>query len=189
VPLTPTVPDLPLSRRAALVTVALTPLAACTAEEKPRSGRRSQEPSEADPEVDPDVAVAAAALADHRALLDRLRATQERHRGLDRLLDPLAARHQEHVDVLAEAVPPEAAPSPPIRPASPTARPRVVPRDARRAVDRLVRAERALCTATKRHAFAARSGAFARVLGSMAAAAAQHAVVLETAPAPPAVRR
>lgn len=196
-PPTPTAPGPPLSRRAALVTVALTPLAACTAEEGPRFGRRSQGRPETDPEssprrdpeVDPDVAVAAAALADHRAMLDWLQATRERHRTLDRLLDPLAARHRQHVDVLGEAVPPEATPSPRSQPASPTAPPLVVPRDVRRAVDRLVRAERALCTSTKRHAFAARSGAFARVLGSMAAAAAQHAAVLEATPAPPTVRR
>jgi hypothetical protein len=185
VPLTPTAPGLPLSRRAALATVALTSLAACTADEKSRSGRQSPQP----PEVDPDVAVAAAALADHRAMLEQLRATQERHRGLDRLLGPLASAHQRHVDVLAQAVPVGTAPSPPRRPASATTAPPAVPRDARRAVNRLVGAERALCTATKRHAFAARSGAFARVLGSMAASAAQHAVVLETTPAPQAGRR
>jgi len=45
----------------------------------------------------------------------------------------------------------------------------------------VARAERELGTTLKRHAFKAESGAFARVLGSMAAAAAQNAAVLDTA--------
>lgn len=53
-----------------------------------------------------------------------------------------------------------------------------VPRNPRRALRRLVLAEQDLATRTKQQAFKAQSGAFARVLGSMAASAAQHAAVL-----------
>lgn len=184
-PSTPTVPGLPWSRRAAMATVALAPLAACTADDRPLTRRRRERP-----EVDPDVAVAAAALAGHRRVLDQVRATQRRHRDLDRLLEPVALAHEAHVEVLAEAVPPEATSAPRGTPPSPLpSEPAAVPRDARRALTRLVQAEQALSTATKRHAFGVQSGAFARVLGSMAAAAAQHAVVLETLPARTAGRR
>jgi hypothetical protein len=59
-----------------------------------------------------------------------------------------------------------------------------VPGDRARALRQVVTAERDLALATKRHAFRAQSGAFARLLGSMAAAAAQQEAVLATAPVP-----
>lgn len=53
-----------------------------------------------------------------------------------------------------------------------------VPRDPGHAVRRLARQEDRLSLANKRASFAAGSGAFARLLASMAAAAAQQSVVL-----------
>jgi hypothetical protein len=53
-----------------------------------------------------------------------------------------------------------------------------VPRRPREALAAVAASEHRLSLATKQHAFAAESGAFARVLASMAAAAAQHSAVL-----------
>ncbi len=74
---------------------------------------------------------------------------------------------------------PSASPSasPSVSPSvSPSSEP--VPRDPRRAVHRLARHEDELSLFDKQQAFSARSGAFARLLASMAAAAAQQAVTL-----------
>ncbi|MGA9748785.1 MAG: hypothetical protein WBQ50_15105, partial [Nocardioides sp.] len=56
-----------------------------------------------------------------------------------------------------------------------------VPRDRRRAVLDLAGHEDSLALVDKRSAFAAESGAFARVLASMGAAAAQQAAALRAA--------
>jgi hypothetical protein len=58
-----------------------------------------------------------------------------------------------------------------------------VPASPGAALAALAREEERLSQVGKRSAFAAESGAFARVLASMAAAAAQHAVALNTAAA------
>lgn len=188
-----------LSRRTALAALAAAAgggLAACTAGGEGPS-RRQAAPSTAQPQLDPDVVVAADALEAQSAVLELVRATAERHPRLRGPLAPVLAAHEAHVALLADA-----APEAPVGSAAATAsgspspaasdgpfpeargdRRTPVPREPARALQRLVAAEQELATTTKRHAFRAQSGAFARVLGSMAAAAAQHAVVLGTGPA------
>jgi hypothetical protein len=178
-----------LTRRAALAAAAglcAGALVGCTQQGDRRRGRRGEEPPEpVEPRVDPDVAVAAEALANQRQVLDLLAATEERHPGLARRLAPVVAAHEAHASLLADAVPPDVAAEPTTSPTtspSPTDGPGSgrsrVPRNRARALGRVVAAERELATATKQHAFRARSGGFARLLGSMAAAAAQHESVL-----------
>jgi hypothetical protein len=97
--------------------------------------------------------------------------------------------HAAHVDLLADAAPdgpsPSAAASPSDSP-SPSADtgPGRVAQDPGRALRALARHEDELSLADKRSAFSAESGSFARVLGSMAAAAAQQATVLRAAQVP-----
>lgn len=172
-----------MSRRAALAVLAAAAagaVAGCTpAREQHRVRRRHVEAK-----VDPDVAVAADALAGQKAVLELIAATQERHKGLAQVLTQPLTTQQAHVAVLARAVPDDVSPSPSTSPSpspsGPDRRTRV-PGDPARALQKVVRAEQDLRTSTKRLAFNAESGAFARILGSMAAAAAQQAAVLETA--------
>lgn len=187
-------PGLRLTRRAVLVSAVAVGAAGCT---PPQRGldrrRREEEPPPEEPRVDPDVAVAAEVLAAQEAVLALLRATAERHPALAERLEPVVAAHEAHVGLLDDAVPAEAtaAPSPstsgsPAPDAGPVSvspdpdeeEPLTVPRNRRRALGQVVSAERDLAIRTKQQAFKARSGAFARVLGSMAASAAQHAAVL-----------
>lgn len=149
--------------------------------------------------VDPDVALAATVLADEQRMVELIDATVQEH---PRLRDALAqARevHRAHVELLNDAVPGGAtaavspAASPSVSPdvtvspeespegstsESPGASSSAVPRRRRDALAALVDAEDALALLDKRSAFAAQSGAFARVLASMAAAAAQQAVLV-----------
>jgi len=184
----PATPGLRLTRRAALGAAVATVtggLAACTPERGIR--RRDGAPPPVEPEVDPDVAVATEALAAQTALIDLVRATQERHGRLTEALSPVLEAHEAHAALLSEAVPSGESESPATSasaspsPATPGERRTRVPRNRARALQQVVTAEQALATSTKRHAFKAQSGAFARVLGSMAAAAAQHSVVLQSA--------
>ena len=95
--------------------------------------------------------------------------------------------HRQHVRLLTEAVPSDppspasASPSPP-SPASPSASPSAagvhVPADRAKALAAVARAEDELGLEGKRSAFRAESGAFARILASMAAAAAQQAALV-----------
>jgi hypothetical protein len=179
-----------MTRRGALAAaagLAASAVVGCTPQRQRRRGEEPPEPVE--PEVDPDVLVAAEALANQEQILDLLGATGERHPGLARRLAPLVAAHEAHAALLADAVPPDVAAGPTTSPTTspatspsptsgPDADPTRVPRNRARAIDRVVAAERELATATKQHAFRARSGGFARLLGSMAAAAAQHEAVL-----------
>ena len=173
-----------LTRRAALLGVTATATAACSPYSFDRQRRRPAPPSptvEPTPEVDPDVELAATVLAAEQEMLDRLDRTVERHRRLARVLAGTRAVHEAHVALLADAVPdPDAAAADPFP--SPTGPDRRrVPADPLRALRDLARREDELSTADKRSAFAAESGAFARVLASMAAAAAQQATVLRDA--------
>jgi hypothetical protein len=137
--------------------------------------------------TDPDVLLAASVLADERELLERVKATTRRHPALKGDLAGARAAHRAHVKLLARAVPKEtASPSPSASPSateSPTAPPRRAPVPAKPgpALAALARAEDGLSHRGRRSAFAARSGAFARVLASMAAAAAQQATELSSA--------
>lgn len=147
------------------------------------------------PEEDPDVTLAATVLGGEQAILDRLAATVRRHPGLRARLSPAQTAHRAHVRLLTDAVPDKATPSATATP-SPTPTPASTPSGSPSPADTLVipghpgaalailaREEGRLSLLDKRSSFAAESGAFARVLASMAASAAQHAVVLTAAAA------
>lgn len=181
-----------LSRRATLLGALALGTSACTpyslGSDHANSGDPDTPVPTTAPRTDPDVALAAAVVAAEQDMLDRLDATAARHPGLARLVADARATHAAHVDLLADAAPDE--PSPSASPtastgssptAAPASRPRV-PRDAAQALRALARHEDELSLADKRSAFAAESGAFARVLASMAAAAAQQAAVLRSTP-------
>jgi hypothetical protein len=121
------------------------------------------------PAVEPDVLLAATVLDVERAMLERVLATQRRHPRLAGSLAGARAAHRAHVDLLATAVPTDVA-----RPAR--RRTRSVPASPGAALAALARAEEELAGKDRSSAMAARSGAFARVLASMAAAAEQQAV-------------
>ena len=140
------------------------------------SGRRNgvpDLPGQAPP--NPDRALVARALREETAMVDRLTRTARRHPGLRRdLRDPLAV-HRSHVRLLTGAVKGsrvDLSERPP------------VPRTIGEALDAVVRAEQSLRDAHAGFSLRADSGAFARVLAGMAAAAAQQAVVLGAAAAP-----
>lgn len=178
-----------LSRRvvlSGLAAAAAMPLVGCTT----GASDREDGPGPVEPEVDPDVVIATESLTAQQATIALVLATQQRHPGLAARLAPLLTAHQAHADLLAEAVPDGTVPpqepasgdattDPAVSSAGPSPSPEpTVPGTPQRALRALAGAERELVTLTKQHAFKARSGAFARVLGSVAAAAAQHAAVL-----------
>jgi hypothetical protein len=143
--------------------------------------------------VDPDVALAATVLRDEQGLLDRVLATLQRHPRLEAELTTARSAHQAHVSLLRDAVPDDlvtpspsgSSPSPSVSasaPASVSPPPAVaVPRRPPAALAAVARAEERLALVGRRSAFAARSGAFARVLASMAASASQQAATLGSA--------
>ncbi len=187
----------PLTRRTALgagLAGAGVVLVACTPsgiDRRPKAGATAGTSPRVRAGVDPDVALAATVLADEQALLDRVDATIARHPDLEATLASARTAHQAHVDLLQDAVPDDArvqadgagpSVSPSVSPsvaASPTT-PRV-PARAPVALRAVATAEDRLALVGRRSAFAAESGAFARVLASMAAAAAQQAVTLAAA--------
>ncbi|QNN52202.1 hypothetical protein [Nocardioides mesophilus] len=169
-----------------------------------RAGRLSPRPTP-EPGADPDVELAADVLAVEQRMLERIDATAAAFPALAAQLDAVRRIHAAHVELLEQATPPAANSSPATEPTSPTAptapsgtsspssqppspgsspgspgpdTPVRVPPERSRAVLAVARAEEELSTAEKRGAFAAESGVFARVLASMAAAAAQQAVLL-----------
>lgn len=132
--------------------------------------------------TDPDVLLAATVLADERAMLERVKATTRRHPTLKADLAGARAAHRAHVRLLARAVPKQTASPSPSASGTPSARPSPgVPAKPGPALAALARAEDRLSHVGRRSAFAARSGAFARVLASMAAAATQQATQLSAA--------
>ena len=185
-----------LTRRAAMATFVVGAgalVTGCTTDGEPEraSGRRRREADKA-AERDPDVALAALAVAGERSALDAVTATIERHADLAVTLTHVLDAHRAHVSLLADAAPDEAAgasPSPtpegsPTPDASPGSTDRLkAPARPKAALHRLSLLEQDLSLANKRHAFVAESGAFARMLASMAASAAQHAWVLGEPPA------
>ena len=170
-----------LSRRTAVLGFAAGALVAgCTTDREPARarGRRGGEADEV-AEKDPDVPLAAEAVAGERAALDAVTATVARHTGLAAVLSAVRDAHQAHVHLLDDAAPDAPASASPS--ASPTGGPTDpfrVPARPRAALRRLAEMEQQVSLANKRHAFAAESGAFARMLASMAASAAQQAFVL-----------
>ncbi|MGZ4466707.1 MAG: hypothetical protein ACXVW0_15195 [Nocardioides sp.] len=195
----PPSPQGPLLRRrtalgAVLAAGAVTGLAGCTrgVDMRPAPGA-SLSPAPSTPTVEPDVALAGTVLAEEQAVLDRVLATLAAFPGLRGTLAGAEEAHRRHVALLKDAVPhglgapsasatapspASASPSPSATPATPAPTGPRVAADRGRALSALARAEDALTLSAKRAAFAAESGAFARVLASMAAAAAQQAVVL-----------
>ena len=189
----PTPPRRALSRRTALLGAVALGTAGCTPYSLGDSRRQGQHPiAPAEvPREDPDVALAASVLAAEQAMVDLIDATTATHPRLARLLDATRAVHAEHIGLLADAVPDTAtSPSPSASasasPSAETPAPTTyeVPRDQTKALRQVARHEDELSLADKRSAFATESGAFARVLASMAAAAAQQAAVLRSADLP-----
>lgn len=182
-----------LSRRTTLLGAVALGTAACTpyslGDDQRRAGEPSAAPTTEAPRADPDVALAASVRAAEQGLVDRIDAAVAAHPRLKRVLAATRDVHTAHVDLLAEA-----APDGPVPSASPGAsdgssptpgdEPAPVPGDPARALRALARHEDTLSLADKRSAFAAESGGFARVLASMAAAAAQQAAVLRAADVP-----
>ncbi len=187
-------PSPTLSRRTAvggLAAAATSVLTGCSVlDADRRAGSRSTSgttpPPTRRPGTDPDVALAATVLQRERAMLERIHATVRRHPTLKAPLAGARSAHRAHIRLLAGAVP-DQAPSPSTSPStSPSAsgsrtgttqQPdpgHAVPGKAGPALGALARAEDRLSLVGRRSAFAARSGAFARVLASMAAAAAQQ---------------
>lgn len=151
-----------------------------------RPPRPGPSPSRAEVrEVDPDVPLATAVVAAERALLDLVAASTRRHPRLERVLAGARAVHEAHVALFEDAVP-RGEPTPSSDPtaaesiATTVPGPGEVPRDRLRALRSVASAEDALALTAKQAAFAAQSGAFARVLASIAAAAAQQSAVLRT---------
>ena len=152
---------------------------------------RARSAATAAPRTDPDVALAAAVLTDEQGMLDRVLATLRRHPRLTPVLSGTRAVHQAHVDLLTDAVPvrarasasPSAATSPSVSPSvAPSPEPPArVPARVPAALAALAREEDRLALLGRRSAFTAESGAFARVLASMAAAASQQSVTLAAA--------
>lgn len=180
----PSLPPTDPSRRALLAGLALGAGAVatgCTIGDG-QSGATSREPggrpsgSGEPASVDPDVTLAAEALSGQRAVLEALEATLAQHRALRGTVTGAFAVHQAHVRLLAKAAPePEAGPT-----ARPGASDRYrVPKGIEAAARRLVAVEQKLSTTAEQQSSRAESGAFARLLASMAAAAAQQAVLFE----------
>jgi hypothetical protein len=181
-----------LSRRTALLGAVALGTAACTPYSLDRdqqpAGRSTAPATPEPPRTDPDVALAATVLAAEQDVLDRIDAVLSAHPRLERVLAATREVHAAHVDLLAEAAPdgpsPSASSSASASPSGAAEGKPSVPDDPARALRALARHEDDLSLADKRSAFAAESGSFARVLGSMAAAAAQQATVLRTADVP-----
>jgi hypothetical protein len=173
--------DRDLPRRTALVGVAAAAAAVtggCTSGGGDRkdgaaaSPRASVSPSVSRPPANPDVVLAARVLTAEQQMLARVTATVRRHRRLAPVLAGARSAHAAHVRLLARAVPPHASAS-----ATPASRPSV-PVGRVAALRSVARAESALGTRHGREAVAAQSGAFARILASLAAASAQQAAHL-----------
>lgn len=172
-----------LTRRTALgalVALGGAVVAGCTAtgDDHPASAQRAPAPARRSG-VNPDVTLAAAVLHDERTMLDRLVATVHAHPTLAGPLAGARAAHRAHVALLTKAVPDDEPSAPasgghaPTRPHRPKVPPKPVP-----ALAALAQAEQRLSRVGGRNSLAAQSGAFARVLASMAAAAAQQSVHL-----------
>lgn len=171
-----------MSRRTAvggIVAAGATFVAGCTSSggDHHGSATRTPKPSHS-PSVDPDVKVAATVLMHERAMLERVVATSRRHPATASALAGAQAAHRAHVALLTKAVPDD---TPFVSPSPGAAKPGRVPRRAGPALSALARSEGRLSEIGARSSLAARSGPFARVLASMAAAASQQSVRLAAA--------
>lgn len=197
-PTTPSDAGCAVSRRAAigLAVAGVAVVSGCTPSGVDRRAKPTPTQTQT-PDEDPDVALAATVLTGEQAMLDRVLATVRHHPGLGPVLSGAETAHRAHVRLLTDAVPDDARPSPTpsvgasgtgapsaTPAATPTTAPRTpVPAHPGPALALLAGEEDHLSLVDKRSAFAAESGAFARVLASMAAAAAQQAVALNLAAA------
>lgn len=123
-------------------------------------------------EPDPDKALVAEMLTAEATLVALVEELGRRPRRA-RLLQPTRDVHQAHVKLLTEADPGSA----PTVTSSPSPSP-ALRGDDRAAFLAIARAEDSLAETLRQGAFRARSGPFARVLASMAAASAQSAATL-----------
>lgn len=173
-------PPHPLTRRVAvggLTVLAAVAVAGCT----DRLGGSDQQASSAPARrarTNPDVTLAASVLAHEQAMLAKVRATVRAHPHLAAPLAGAEDAHRAHVRLLARAVRHDQTPAPTT---AATPGPKPVPTRPGPALAALARAEDQLSLTGRHSSFAARSGAFARVLASMAASAAQQAAVLTAA--------
>jgi hypothetical protein len=118
-------------------------------------------------DLEPDVAVAVEAATLLRAAVTAVTATGDRHPGLAPRLTGALAAHRAHLDRVVAAVPDGVD-------ISGAATPYVVPERPRAALAQVRTSEQSLHDGLVGLAMRARSGPFARLLGSMAAATAQQ---------------
>ena len=179
------VPPAPsVTRRTALVAVAgsAASVAACSPNaSRARARRPPRRTTETNPPPHHHAQQTATRLGAETPALDLVDATIARFPRLEDALSPARDAHTAHIALLQDAAPDEPLPTagPSDTATEAPERSFEVPPDRRRAVKRLARHEEDLALIDKRSAFAAESGAFARVLASMAASAAQQAAVLD----------
>lgn len=172
-----------LTRRTALLSLGVLLAGCTTATHDPSESGRSRAssgPTRADGSAtpDPDVALATDSVTAERSVLALVGAIGRRHPRLRHGLREAKDVHRAHVALLAGAVPEDVSPGPDPLPAV------RVPAEPEAALRALALAESKLAAEHRRSAFDAASGPFARVLASMAAAAAQQAA-LQSDPAAP----
>jgi hypothetical protein len=149
---------------AGLTSAAGLALAGCSGDGRPPAGPGA----EAEPvAADPDEALAHRARRDEIALYELVRSTATKHRGLRRPLQQVSRSHLDHVGRLT-----------PGTSLSLVTRKRPVDPSPARALADVVDAEHRLARRHAASALDARSGALARVIASMSAAAAQRAAAL-----------
>lgn len=165
-----------LSRRTALTSAALSPLAlgACDIDPPRRDGPTSDGSSAASPSPSDDAVLVASVVTGIAGAEGVVAAVRTAHPDLAPALDPLAAAHAAHRELLAEAAP-EVSPDDPVDAGTPAGR--------AAALAAVRRVERRLQRQVSRACSQAASGDLARVLASITASLAQHAVALE-APRP-----
>ena len=166
-------PGRPLSRRTTLGSALAAPLvlAACDID-PPRRADGTSTPTPEPPEDSELAATVVAALVRAQGVLTAATAAVP---DLAARLDPVAAAHAAHLDVLVGAVPASEVPT--ASPQAPPTRPPAALAAVGRSEQRLLRAVRAGC-------LEARSGDLARVLASVAASTSQHAATLTTRSGP-----
>lgn len=167
------------SRRTVLAAAVILPAAAATGcslsgPGGERAATRPDEEAAGRSEVDPDVALLAQVTVATEAMVRLYREVSRRHRGLRRELGPLLRAHRAHARALGDAAPPGGDVGAPR-----TGAVDEIPGGRRAALRTLRRAERRSADELLGLAGEARSGTFARLLASMAAASAQHVVVLD----------
>ena len=159
------------------------------------------------PDLPPDVTLAAIALSEEQHLLDVVLATEQQHRSLRHALAAAKTAHEQHVRILTAAVPASVRPKAKAsarasasasasksskksskgtaKQAKPAKPHEVhVPHHEGAALAAVARHEDQLAVSSKRNAFAAESGTFARLLASMAGSAAQQAAAIRMAHPP-----